>query len=366
MKKNILILLFCIVSSTFGFSQGENLLAPDYKPFGLPLGNRVASFDLIDINNDQIPDVAASIIHNDSSALYIKLGPDFSTLVTNPDFKFSFLASNPFKNTAFYLAWSDIDMDNDYDLYIGQHAEYLVDAKIFILENQSSGTLNFVLNSSFVFDLEDIVAIPSPIDYDDDGKEDLFISDFAGQVSVYKNNGGFSFTKLAPGSLGLDDFNIRCAFDELSNSKNLIGFDLAHGFNLFLFDGSTYTRDTNNIVISNPDELNTMFIQPRIRDLDNDGLTDAFLSSNTFTVNNGYYTDTWLYKGVCVDSLVKDEIPIISANYTAEKWISSAGEIDSPQGVYFRAGEAIEIKENFVVKLGALFEAIIATCPSNE
>lgn len=347
---------FLVVSSLMG--QGENLLVPEYKPFGIPLVSGIGSFDLIDLNNDNIPDLVAAFVRNDTSIIHIKYGPDFDEVLTSPDYRHTFFP----KKRSQYVAFSDIDGDLDYDLYIGDNAAFEINAPITVLENKSNGNLLFEVKSIPVFESEYILAVPSPVDYDGDGKEDLFVSDYNGNNVVYKNNGSFSFTKL-DNALGLDDFNISASFSRLPNTQNLLAFDYINGFRIMLFDGVQYNRDTTNSIINNPDLLDGDFYQVRIRDINNDNLPDAFLSCNAFNPQFGFLTDTYLYKGTCVDILYKNEIPVVNATYSASNLISSAGEIDSPLGVTYKAGNSIELNPNFTIKAGALFEAIIQDCP---
>jgi len=356
----ISLVIFTLCSALFQlFGQGEVLFVPDYKPFGIPAEHGIASYDMHDFNGDGDLDVIASIVDNGSSKIVLALGPDLTELISTPDYLFSL---SP-KTVPFYITLSDIDNDGDMDLYLGEHAEYQIDASVFILENQSVGSsLNFQLRTDLPIDQSYIVAIPSAIDYDNDDLEDLFLSDFDGNITVFKNLGAYNYVKIGTNVFGLSGFDTQCACDELSNGANLICYDKENDFNLFLYNGSNYKKDTVTSIFANPDRFEALFFQPRIRDLDDDGITDAFLSVNTFSLNSGFYSDSWLYNGFCVDTLFKPEVPIVSETYTARDVLVSTGEIRSPSGVVYKSGESIVLDTTFTIKLGGIFEAIIEEC----
>lgn len=340
-------------------AQGEVLFVPDYKPFGIPAEKGISSYDLFDFNNDGHLDVVASIIDDGISKIVWALGPDLSNLISSSDYTKS-LSPKVFP---FYITLSDIDQDGDQDLYIGEHSEYQIDANVYILENISSGNnLSFSLRTGLTIDASYILAMPSAVDFNNDNFEDLFLADFKGNVTIYQNNGNYSFSKIGTNIMGLSDFNTHCSFDELSDGNNLICYDKENDFNILLKNGNTYTRDTVNSILGNPDKVYGKFFQPRIRDFNNDGKHDAFLSVNTFSMNSGFYSDTWLYNGFCVDTLYKPEIPIISSLYAAESNITSTGEIRSPSAVTYKAGESVLLDTTFNITLGVIFEALIEDC----
>lgn len=67
-------------------------------------------------------------------------------------------------------------------------------------------------------------------------------------------------------------------------------------------------------------------------------------------------------QGNCVDDLVLNDVYIDPAHYRVQNVIESDGSVQTSTNVLFQAGNCIELLPDFIVELGAEFEAFISGC----
>lgn len=293
--------LLAIFIANKAFSQ--ELTEKEYAPFNLPFLDYISSYDFADFNSDNRNDIVVVTTSGKQLLLAIKYneGDSLQNSLGKIDTVFDYLLEvEEIENPAF-IAVSDIDGDGDSDLYVGEVAGSKIDAGIGVLENKSSGDkLRFVYKKIEVFTDEFVMAIPSVVDIDGDGLEELIISNLKGQLTAYKNNGSFRFSKMDAIPLIGYDFSSAVSFSELSVNGNegIISYNYEKDFQFF---GKSDTQeglfklDTTVQILRNPDTLRTKLFQPRFKDVDNDENKDLFLSTLTFSNDRGYYTDSWLF-----------------------------------------------------------------------
>ncbi len=102
-------------------------------------------------------------------------------------------------------AWADYDNDGDQDLFVSNYYNWVTgeeDAeKNFLYNNQGDGTFNRITSGSLVQDVNFSQGC-SWGDYDNDGYPDLFVSNTKNENNnLYKNNGNGTFTKIISGSI---------------------------------------------------------------------------------------------------------------------------------------------------------------------
>ena len=99
-------------------------------------------------------------------------------------------------------AWADFDNDGDLDVYIGN--EYLSDddyAPCQLFRNNGDGTFSDVANAAGVTNGRFTKGVAWG-DFDDDDLPDLYVSNFAGDNRLYRNQGDGTFVDVA-GKLGV-------------------------------------------------------------------------------------------------------------------------------------------------------------------
>ena len=94
--------------------------------------------------------------------------------------------------------WADYDNDGDLDLYVG--GEMLTDTKMSpsqLFRNNGDGTFIDVARRAGVVNLRNVKGV-SWGDYDNDGDEDLYVSNLGQPNRLYRNNGDGTFTDVGP------------------------------------------------------------------------------------------------------------------------------------------------------------------------
>ena len=94
--------------------------------------------------------------------------------------------------------WADYDNDGDLDLYVG--GEMLTDTKWSpsqLFRNNGDGTFTEVARQAGVLNMRNVKGIAWG-DYDNDGDQDLYVSNLGQPNRLYRNNGDGTFTDVGP------------------------------------------------------------------------------------------------------------------------------------------------------------------------
>jgi uncharacterized repeat protein (TIGR01451 family) len=177
-------------------------------------------------------------------------------------------------------SWADYDNDGDQDVFISNTDN----EKNFLYRNEGNGVFTKITSGDIVNDEHSSVGA-SWGDYNNDGYIDLFVSNANQNNVLYTNNGGTSFTKVTSGVVVSDgghshgsswvDFDNDGDLDlHVSNDQNTVDF-------LYENDGSgNFTKST----LLDSYTLNSM--GAGWADYDNDGDLDLAVANRSSQVNS--------------------------------------------------------------------------------
>jgi len=159
---------------------------PEYE---IEIGVDWPSPELIDINNDG--DLDLFVGQYESQVIY------YENIGTPEEFAFNYTTGD-YLNTPLIegdlasLAFGDLDNDGDYDIIRGHAYDFLTDLNSYLDFYRNEGTPYLPEFSLEITEFLDIkltyLAEPFLTDIDTDGDLDLFVSDFCGGVSFWRNN----------------------------------------------------------------------------------------------------------------------------------------------------------------------------------
>lgn len=200
-------------------------------------------------------------------------------------------------------SWGDVDNDGLVDLYITNSAGNKANV---LFKNNGTGYFEKITNTSPVTDSYFSRSV-NWIDYDQDGDQDLFVSNENNQNNnLYRNDGDFEFTKLTDLAIVSDNYN--------SISSSWADYDNDGDFDLFISNyqqnNQLFRNDGNDVFteISGPWSTDEgCSFSSSFGDYDNDGDLDLF-------VTNGYCSSdlqNYLYRNEGEDEFTKieDELP---------------------------------------------------------
>lgn len=267
----------------------------------------------LDIDNSGVLDLVLGDVSYPNLNLLINGGtaPNSNSIMISNDSSFP-SNSLPANLQVFPAAfWVDTDFDDRKDLIVGANAKNISENEKSVLYYKNLGTNQ---NPTFVFQTNAFLqnemvehgtaSIPVFFDYDQDGLEDLFISNFfrykpvmdkEGSIAYYKNTGTINnpvftfidndFLNLSTASYGL---HMVPTFGDLDNDgdKDLL-LGLENGTLVYYQNTSVapamsfaapipnYTDNTGAIISSG------QYAAPQLFDLNNDGLLDLILGRKT-------------------------------------------------------------------------------------
>ena len=249
-----------------------------------------------DYDNDGNTDIFVVNWYNMNNLLYKNMGEGvFNKIDTG------IIATNGgYSETA---SWGDADNDGFVDLYITNSAGNKAN---ILFRNTGNGYFEEVSNISPTTDSYYSRSV-NWIDYDNDGDQDLFVSNESNQRNnLYRNDGDFQFTKLNDISITSDPYT--------SMSSSWADYDNDGDFDLFICNyqqnNQLFENEGNDIFteVSGPwDTEEGCSFSSSFGDYDNDGDLDLF-------VTNGYCSNdlqNYLYRNDGDGGFIKvtDELP---------------------------------------------------------
>jgi uncharacterized repeat protein (TIGR01451 family) len=191
--------------------------------------------------------------------------------------------------------WGDYDNDGDLDLYVSNNIGF----KNFLYRNEGNGNFTSILNDPIV-NYIGYSHGAAWADYDNDGYLDMFVSDFFSTQfnKLYHNNGDGTFTKVASSPIVTDaSFSVSAAWGDYDNDGDQDLFvSNTNDENNFLYrnDGSgQFTKITTGDLVNDGGKS----VGASWGDYDNDLDLDLFVSNagnqnNFLYQNNGNGTFT--------------------------------------------------------------------------
>jgi len=296
---------FLDILITNGTTGGENNM--------LYINNNGESFSLLSdtITNDNSPSDGAACADYDNDGntdIFIVNWYNINNLLYNNTGNVSFtkidtgliVNGGGYSETA---AWGDADNDGFVDLYISNSAG---NKKNILYRNTGTGYFEKIIDISPATDSYFSRSV-NWIDYDNDGDQDLFVSNENNQNNnLYRNDGNFEFTKLIGINIVSDNYN--------SISSSWADYDNDGDFDLFISNyqqhNQLFRNDNNDTFTEISGPWNTDIgcsFGSTFGDYDNDGDLDIFIT-------NAYCSDdlnNYLYRNDGNDnfSKVEDEFP---------------------------------------------------------
>jgi len=236
-----------------------------------------------DYNNDGQLDMFAANITNQNNLLFRNDGSGNFTKITTGilvnDGGFSYGASI-----------GDFNNDGFPDIFVVNGGSSAAQNNFFYTNN-GDGTFTKVTTGTIVNEIGNSWG-SSSVDYDKDGKLDIYTANYNRNNFLYKGNGDGSFTKITTGAIVNDGGNsLTCAWGDYDNDGwqdvFVANANFSSGENNFLYrnngDGSFTKITTGNIVNDGGNSTGASW-----GDYDNDGDLDLFVT-NYFTENNFLY-----------------------------------------------------------------------------
>ena len=193
-------------------------------------------------------------------------------------------------------SFADIDNDGDFDLFIGEYN----DGNVFFLENlgtPEAAAFGSVQINPFGITSVTYASLVNLVDIDNDGDQDLFVSEYYGNFVFFENVGtaevpDFATPQNNPFNVPTGGYTIAYRFFDFGDIDNDGDLDLLHcdlsyygGLDNFLFFAEN-TGDIENPNFAAPTNIENLEVtgilnpaQPAIVDIDNDGDQDVFVGA---------------------------------------------------------------------------------------
>src|SRR5712691_1182739 len=153
-----------------------------------------------DINNDGFPDL---IVPTESAAPFVYLnnaGNTFTDIRATSGIGPGDLDSEDWSGFAF----GDYDGDGNLDLYVAEMAVEMELKRDLLFRGRGDGTFENVAEAAGIEPSTTLGQCAFWVDYDNDGKLDLFVKNYGSPNPLYRNNGDGTFTQVPTGA-GLGD-----------------------------------------------------------------------------------------------------------------------------------------------------------------
>jgi len=235
----------------------------------------------LDYNNDGYLDMFAANIVNQSNLLFLNNRNSTFTKITTgaivTDVGFSYGG-----------CFGDFNNDGYSDMYVINGGGSSNRIK-FLYMNNGNGTFSRITTGAVVTDLSGAWGTATA-DYDNDGKLDIFVSNFNQNNFLYKGNGDGTFTKITSGIIVNDGgSSVGCAWCDYDNDGFADLFVANGNFGAgqanFLYKNNgngTFTKITTGSIVT--DVANS--VGGSWGDYDNDGDFDLFVTNYSGANNN--------------------------------------------------------------------------------
>ncbi len=292
--KNCILLFTCLLLSIISKSQSFKKITIG-PVVNSPSDSR--SVNWIDFNNDNYLDlmITNGLKEGENNFLYINKGDGtFESIDSNQ----SIINDHSPSDGA---TWADFDNDGDLDCFV---ATWFA-KKNLLYSNNGDGTFKQIKTGSIVNDLT-YSETASWIDYNNDGKLDLYVTNSEGTKRnfLYQGNADTTFTKITSGTWLLDGNKSRSVnwidIDDDNDLDVFVTNENNENENLYLNIGvGSYIKSTNGPLLNSAG--NTM--SSSFADYDNDGDFDVILA------NDG--SENLLFKNIGNGIFEKDSLPFI-------------------------------------------------------
>jgi len=313
-----------------------------------------STFLLIDLDNDADKDLLLGDVDYPNLVQLVNGGTPDSAHIVSIDTLFP--SYDKPVNLFSMPSAAYIDMDNDHinDLILSPFdpglttSQNLKSVWLYLNEGENAAPdFNFETNNFLQNDMIDVGSGAYPIlaDYDGDGLEDLFISNYgdyiysfygAGNVlqsvywsniALFRNTGTATqpkFTRITNNFLNLEDFNLRGIFITFGDIDGDLDQDMILGYedgDLWFFEniaGQGQSMNFSPPVMLFQDVDVGAFSTPQLFDLNNDGLLDMVIGEENGNLN--YYQNTGSISSpifsFITDSLGKVNVTDYQLSYT--------------------------------------------------
>ena len=265
--------------------------------------------------------------------------------INNPEFEFveEFFQGIEYPY-CYYPTFVDIDNDQDFELFFGQG-----DNLIFYMNEGTPDSASMVLvTEEFLgINLGGYYCIPAFTDIDDDGDQDMFLGDGAGQIHYYRNDGSpvvYNFTEVPGAYGGVNVVNIAsptfCDIDDDGDFDLFVGErswgeddrrgDINYYENVGTPDSAVFELITQNFVSLDIGKT----APPAFTDIDNDGLVDIFVGDGDGNIN--YFSNTGA-ENAPYFTFETQNFQDISANYQSRP---TFGDLDNDGDLDLLVGRA--------------------------
>jgi PKD repeat protein len=296
----------------------------------------------IDYNNDKNPDIFLSFFSS-NCRLFTYNGNweqvDSSSII-------------PTGNNYSGVSWGDYDNDGYGDLFItSMNGDN-------ILYNNFGGKAFNNITYSGTTGIDGVYISSNWVDYDNDGNLDLFIPGISGllftNVSgsknlLFKNNGDGSFTRNTDDPLADAFGNHDCAvFSDYDNDGDQDAFMTEWGKNNWLFENNgngSFTSITGSPVNSN----SSITITASWGDYNNDGFMDLFVGNGSTDSTEKQLS--YLYKNNGDKTFTKVTSGAIAENLACV-WTSAWGDVDNDGDIDLYAGTIYDQEELLYINNG--------------
>lgn len=247
------------------------------------LGGNANNVAWADYDNDRLLDVFVANSDQNDFLLHNEGNGAFARVLTNA------IATEPGNSQG--AAWGDYDDDGLIDIAVSR-----VNVPTLLYRNLGGGAFQKTTNNIIAQSTSVSQGI-TWVDYDNDGRPDLFVSNPNGLNWLFHNEGSGQFTRVTNAAMGADTAtHMGCAWADYDNDGWLDLFIAVNGGQSQLYhnDGGTFTRVTTGLPLTDSGSA----FAGAWGDINNDGFPDLVVTHHqvqtTFLYRNNGNTNHWL------------------------------------------------------------------------